>query len=169
MPEDEKERPWYREPLVWMVIVIPFSAILSTIAIIYVAVISDDGLVVDDYDKQGKEINLVLARDQAAKKYELRATLIRRPDKSSLTIQFHRRHSIRLPETITLHCWHATRKGFDQVLYMKRIGKGKYLAFNKPFRPGRWYLQLSAQDWRLLSTLRVPQENTARFGYRKIP
>ncbi len=60
---------WKREPLVWMLIAIPFSAVIMGVVMITLAIQSWSGLVVDDYYKKGKQINRVLARDKFA--YEL--------------------------------------------------------------------------------------------------
>ena len=50
-------RPWFREPWVWLLIALPASAVLGGMVTIWIAVDSDDGLVVDDYYKRGLEIN----------------------------------------------------------------------------------------------------------------
>ncbi len=45
--------PWYRYKLVWMIIAIPAASVIAGINMIYLAVNTDDGLVVDDYYKEG--------------------------------------------------------------------------------------------------------------------
>ena len=54
------KKPWYREPWVWLMIALPASAVVGGIITIYLAVSTSDGLVVDDYYKRGKAINLDL-------------------------------------------------------------------------------------------------------------
>jgi len=54
-------RHWKKEPFVWMIIAIPSSAIIMGVVIITLAIQSWSGLVVDDYYRKGKQINLVLA------------------------------------------------------------------------------------------------------------
>ncbi len=71
----KQSRPWYRQPLVWMIIAIPLSAVIAGIYTFRLAVISDDGLVVDDYYRKGKEINLDLSRDKAALAHGLNADI----------------------------------------------------------------------------------------------
>ena len=55
-------RAWYREPLVWLLISFPLTAVIAGFFTLYLAIISSDGLVVDDYYHRGKEINKSLAR-----------------------------------------------------------------------------------------------------------
>ena len=45
---------WKREPLVWMLIAIPFSAVVMGVVMITLAIQSSSGLVVDDYYKKGQ-------------------------------------------------------------------------------------------------------------------
>ncbi len=58
--------PWYREPFVWLLIAFPLTAVVAGFITLGLAISSDDGVVEDDYYLRGKEINRVLARDQAA-------------------------------------------------------------------------------------------------------
>ena len=48
-------RPWQREPMVWMLIAIPASSVLVGMVMLWLAIASYDGLVVDDYHQQGKK------------------------------------------------------------------------------------------------------------------
>jgi hypothetical protein len=75
MNTSQLKRPWYREPWVWLMIALPASAVVAGMITIYLAVVTSDGLVVDDYYKRGKAINRVLARDMAAARYQLKATI----------------------------------------------------------------------------------------------
>ena len=66
---------WYREPFVWLLIAFPATAVIVGFTLLGLAIYSDDGMVEDDYYRKGKEINRVLARDQAAAKHGLESTL----------------------------------------------------------------------------------------------
>ena len=54
---DTPKKPWYREFYVWLVIFFPVLAIVAGFYTLKLAIESDDGLVEDDYYKQGIEIN----------------------------------------------------------------------------------------------------------------
>ena len=75
MTRNPRKGRWYREPWVWLLILFPSMAVIGGMITIYLAVTTSDGLVVDDYYKRGKAINRVLARDKAAARYGLTATL----------------------------------------------------------------------------------------------
>ena len=52
--------------MVWMIIMIPFSAVVMGGVMLTLAVSSDDGLVTDDYYRKGLQINRTLERDALA-------------------------------------------------------------------------------------------------------
>ena len=54
--------PWYRHRWPWLLMLGPFVVIVAAAITVYLAVISNDGLVDDDYYKQGLAINQTLAR-----------------------------------------------------------------------------------------------------------
>jgi hypothetical protein len=45
--------PWYKEPWPWILMAPPATAVLAGIATVWIAVASADGLVAEDYYKQG--------------------------------------------------------------------------------------------------------------------
>ena len=67
--------PWHKEHYVWLIIFFPLLAVVGGIITFILAINSNDGLVVDDYYKQGLEINRTLERDQNAANYELDADI----------------------------------------------------------------------------------------------
>lgn len=151
-------RPWYREPLVWLLISFPLTAVIAGIATYIIADRTKDGLVVDDYYKKGKEINKSLARDDAAARLGLHGGL--RLDANGrqvvVTLTADRRDA--LPPAITLRWLHGTRSGFDRHQELQRQPNGDYRTDYPELAPGHWYVQIEAQDWRLQGSLHAPAE-----------
>lgn len=152
---------WYREPLVWMVILIPLTAVAMGVLILILAIRSDDGLVVDDYYRQGKQINRVLARDRAAAARALAGEIELDNTRGELRVRLGVGERQAAPETVEIRLWHATRAGFDKVMVLALDTDGAYRAPLPELAPGRWNLQLSAQDWRLVGSLSAPGERRA--------
>lgn len=150
--------PWYRVPFVWMLIALPLSAVVGGFITLALAVKSDDGLVVDDYYRQGKEINLVLERDRAAAARGYEAAVALDPDTALVRVRLRANKAAELPPALKLRFLHATRGGNDQTLELVRTAGGDYQAGVRPLAPGSYHLQLSAQDWRLVGILGVPSE-----------
>ena len=59
-------KPWYKEPWPWFLMAGPAIVIVAGFATAWLAIISNDGLVTDDYYKQGLAINQRLQRDHHA-------------------------------------------------------------------------------------------------------
>src|SRR3970282_1329155 len=68
-------RPWTKEPWPWIVMAPPAAAVLAGIATIWIAVVTSDGLVAEDYYKQGLGINKVIAREELARKLGINASM----------------------------------------------------------------------------------------------
>jgi hypothetical protein len=163
-PPAPAQPPWYREPFVWMLIAIPLTAVVVGMIMLYFAVTTYDGLVVDDYYQHGKEINLTLHRDQAARRHGLAAELELDSDAGIADVVLRAASGLRLPEAVTLRLWHATRAGFDQVVPLAQGRVGRYRGAIAPLAPGHWHVQIEADDWRLTGSIRQP--GAARLALR---
>ena len=147
--------PWYHEPLVWLVIFFPAVAVVGSLFTIYLAISSNDGLVVDDYYQQGLEINRVLARDQAAKFHGLQAILDFNRDPKLIYLTLNAKPDYVLPNQIELKLSHHTQH-FDNQIVLERVANALYRGPLPDLQPGAWYVELAADDWRLLKSLQVP-------------
>ena len=156
MRRDTSPKPWYREPFVWLLILFPLTAVIAGFVTLGLAITSDDGMVEDDYYRRGKEINLVLARDQAAAALGLQGRVEIDDAKHQLLIRLTARTPGTIPENVELRFLHATRAGVDRALVVPRQSGGLYQAPLPELAPGRWNVQLAAPDWRLMGSLIVP-------------
>jgi hypothetical protein len=155
-------RPWYREPWVWLMIALPASAVIGGMITIYLAIVSSDGLVEDDYYKRGKTINLELARDQVAAHQELQAILGMNSQTGQVTVRLESRDHVH-PERVSLLLLHPTRAGKDQRIQLEPDGKGVYIGTVRLVEPANWHVQLETDDWRLSGRMQLPQEDSLRL------
>ncbi|NPC56984.1 FixH family protein [Caenimonas soli] len=58
---DRPDAPWWKFPLVWMVIAGPAVVVVAGIATVWIAVGTPDPVVAEDYYRRGMEINKTLA------------------------------------------------------------------------------------------------------------
>ena len=159
---DSQHRHWTREPLVWLLIAIPSSAVIMGAVMITLALQSFSGMVVDDYYRKGKQINLVLARDRLA--YELGIAASFRVDGSGrVKIRFDPDVNVIPGERIELRLVHATRPGLDQDLVFDNNLLHLLEADLQLPGPGRWNIYLQTPDWRLTGSLQYPQTQHARL------
>lgn len=158
MTPKQPPKPWHREPFVWLLIAFPLTAVIAGFVTLGLAISSDDGLVEDDYYRRGKEINRVLARDQAAAARGLEGRVELNDAQHQLLIRLTARAPATIPDNVELKFLHATRSGIDRILVLARQSDGSYRAPLPQLAQGHWNVQLAAQDWRLVGSLRIPKE-----------
>ncbi|MBP7624766.1 MAG: FixH family protein [Xanthomonadales bacterium] len=144
--------PWYRQLWPWLLISLPASAVVAGFITLWLAATTNNSLVVDDYYKEGKAINLQLARDRVASQMGLSGTLRRAPDGSPL-LELAATGGSPLPDTIVLRLVHATRAEQDVKLSLQAVRAGVYTAANAPLpQAGRWNVHVEdpGTSWRLV-------------------
>lgn len=159
---ERRSTPWYAVPFVWLLIALPLASVVGGFAMLYLAVASNDGLVVDDYYRHGKEINRALDRDRAAAALGLRALLLLDERRHAARVLLNLSRE-RLPQQLEVIFQHATRQGFDRRLLLMRAEGGAYETVLEGLAPGHYYIQLATGTWRLVGSIHLPQDARAEI------
>ncbi len=161
---DDGSHPWYREPWVWGIIAGPAIVVVAGFITAWLAVRSDDGLVVEDYYKCGLAIHQVLERDQAALERGLAGRIELRQEGGEVVLTLASTSGA-LPESVTLNIVHPTRSGYDQHVALARSGRDRYQGAMAPVRAGRWVLTLEdgERTWRLMGSIWLPEQAGAEL------
>jgi len=140
-------KPWYREPWPWLLMAGPAAVLVAGVITTWIAFASADGLVAEDYYKQGMATNRRLAREEAARRQGIAA------DVSFEGSRLRVRLSGAAPEALFVHLAHATRAGHDQRLRLAPAGAGVYEAELPPLAAGRWHAVVEdpRASWRVVS------------------
>lgn len=149
-------RPWYKEPMVWLAISIPLSAVIYGIFFLTVSITSFDGMVVDDYYKVGKQINRVLKRDRAAQAHGLRAQVS--VEGETLVVFIASSPGYNPPPALEISFFYSTRADLDKETFVEQTSPGIYKGPIPKLETGRWNVQIASDDWRLLGSMRAPDE-----------
>lgn len=152
MTDNLEHAPWYKNPMVWLVIALPSSAVIAGIITIFIAVNTEDGLVVDDYYKKGKEINMVMKHDDKAKELGLSAFVDISATTGEVLLELDAKQDFSAPDEVVFKLIHRTRSGQDQTITMsKAADASKYRGYLKPpVIEGRWTIHILSPDiWRL--------------------
>lgn len=152
---ENNQRKWYLEPYVWLLIALPLSAVIGGMITLRYAIVSNDGLVVDDYYKRGLEINRTLDRDHAAVKHGLKSTLQLNPETGQARIILESKSTYSLPDSLDVSFLYSTRAGHDIQTRLKRVAGNIYDGTIPKLIRGHWYIQIEADDWRLLESKTV--------------
>jgi hypothetical protein len=124
----------------------PAIVIVAGFATLGIALATDDGLVADDYYKQGLAVNQVLAREARARELHLAATAVLTGTTARVTL---RGADGALPE-LRLRLVHPTRPGRDQLVALRASGhiyEGRFAPANG--EPRLLVLEDAGASWRL--------------------
>lgn len=159
-------QPWYKERWPWLLMAGPAIVIVAGVITTWLAVVSNDGLVTDDYYKQGLAVNQTLKRDHQASSLGLHGDVMRAG--LNLRLLLRADGDAGLPSTITLKLAHPTRAGQDQLIELTSDGQGLYTGKLSADVTGRWLVSIEdpAGQWRLqgdwLADSEEPLSLTAR-------
>ena len=139
-------KPWYREPWPWLLMAGPAIVVVAGIVTAWIAVKYEDGLVADDYYKQGLAINQVIRRETAGAALDMRARVLFGENRVRVFLT-----GAALPQELVLRLVHRTRAGLDRETRLKSDGNGWYEGAMPSTASGRWNLFLEDGDrnWRL--------------------
>lgn len=138
-------KPWYREPWPWLLISGPAAVLVAGAATMWIAFASADGLVAEDYYRQGLAINKRLAREDAARQLGISAEV---EHTSTLKVVLQGA----APEALFVHLAHATRAGHDVRLRLSQTRSGIYETELPALPAGRWRIAIEDPrgTWRIV-------------------
>jgi len=173
LPDDSPEQllPWYRYGWPWFLISIPCISIALGGMMLYLALQTNNSLVVDDYYKQGKAINIRIERDRAAALLGIGVMLRQTAEgliletaqnlpelPAPLSADGQRVQSeFSWPETLELRWVHITQAAHDGQAVLQSIGGSRYIAQGVSLPDdGKYRLHIQPggdATWRLISEL----------------
>ena len=137
--------PWYREPWPWLLMLGPAGAIIAGAFTVWLAVVHEDGLVADDYYKQGLAINKVIRRQSEAVQLGLQARILFGEGRVRIHLQGA------APRSVSLQLAHPTRAGLDRLAHLEADAGGWYEGPITVPASGRWHMLIEddSGQWRL--------------------
>lgn len=156
--------PWYRERWPWLLMAGPVAAVIGGLITAWLAVTHEDGLVADDYYKQGLAINRTLDREQKAAAFGVEARLMFSADGTRVRAMVQGRQAT--PDRLTLRFTHATRAGLDQTVALARDPGGWYEGGLAAIRTGKWKVLLEdpAAGWRVSGVWQADADDGLELG-----
>lgn len=156
MPNNQLQKPWYRQVWPWMLIAIPFSSVMGGVLMIYLAVTHPADLVKDSYYQDGMGINKQIDKDQIPVELGIEADI--RFDESLGDVIVDLRGVDE--SALVMELLHPTDKTRDMISKLSRVADGQ-LQYQGHFQPplsGRWYVELRDADnqWRMRGRLVFP-------------
>jgi len=126
----------------------PAAAIVAGLFTLVLAYRTEDGLVADDYYKQGLAINRVLKRDERARELNLNAVASFAGDRVRVVL----RDTGEAPRELRLRLIHPTRSGRDRSVILTSTAPGVYdgAAAEIYGETRRLVLEDAGSTWRLI-------------------
>lgn len=167
---DKTPSPWYRHRWPWILMAGPFAVVLAGGVTAYLAVSSNDGLVEDDYYKQGLAVNQIAARDHRAGELGMVADLSLGPGGALVSAKLSARSGAAggtaFPPRLFLRLVHPTRPGGDQRVALQADEPGRYVGKLTMPLAGRWHVALEdeAKEWRLTGEWNVDRATSVTLS-----
>ncbi|QBG34471.1 FixH family protein [Litorilituus sediminis] len=148
---------WYREPWAWLVFILPFTAVVAGIATYIIANHEPDTLVVGDYYKKGKSINLEVSKVKMAQKLGMRFAL--KLDNNELVIK-----PTGIEKTFPLlnvNFFHPTLAEKDFYIALTPDGNGHFRHQFDHAVTGKWKITISPFEdhWKIHNAIGLPQKD----------
>lgn len=149
--------PWYRQFWPWFIMALPAAAVVAGISTVVIAVKNQDSVVRDDWYKDGKAINLDMAREQRAQALQLSADLTVDALTGEIIVQLQAGKDTPPPRQLQLSFSHATLSERDQHLLLRQQSGTRYTGLLQRPLDGHFSVELDGGDWRLLEDSHFPQ------------
>lgn len=146
--------PWYRHPIVWMIVAIPGAAVLMGILMLTLAIRVPESVVRDDYYQAGRAINIDLRATHRAAELGVVARLLGSPEDGWL-LEVQQRRGALSDRPLEVLLAHPTQAGKDVEFSLPRTQQG-WSGVIAPM-DGRHVLNIrsSADNWLLREEIRL--------------
>jgi len=156
MALDLSDRPWWKEPMVWLIAGLPATAVVAGFATYFIAAHEPDSLVKSEYRKEGFAlVEKTTEADRHAASLGLLARLSSREGQLVLTLKGREQVAhARLALTII----HPTKESQDMHLLLDRSSGESYIATLPELGSGKRILVLEPEDrtWRITGQWQAP-------------
>lgn len=158
--QDNNTQPWFKQFWPWFLIALPASAVVAGITTIIIAMDEPDGLVADDYYKEGLAINRTLAKEQMARQLNLSAQLSLVQNQVNLQLD----GNLPLPEKLLLHFIHPTKANRDKSWVLTK-NNNNYHAAITTLENTSWHVRIEPEQgqWRLNGRFNPTTSTSLKF------
>ena len=163
MSESYNPPPWYKQFWPWFIIALPVLSMILSLTMMNFAINTTDSMVIDDYYKEGKGINLQLSKIQEARAQNIKTQLFVTLNTVSVTFVSGAPES---GEAIELEFYHATLVDRDFRVLLTKDGGGVYRAQINNDIQGKWKLSLHPynQQWKIVGDFSFPNNQSVDFN-----
>ena len=148
----DKHKPWWREPMVWLIAGLPALAVVAGITTVFIAVDNADGLVDEEHQTQGMTTTeLKTPEDDKAARLGVSAQLAVSAD-GLVQVQLDGLSQAARPESLLMTVIHPTQADKDRTITLHRTANAGYQGMLPPEATGkrRYMIESNDHSWRLV-------------------
>lgn len=155
--------PWYKQFWPWFLITIPVISMILSITMLNLALNTEDSLVIDDYYKEGRGINLELTKVKEAKVQGISTRITFNNKRVSLEFNTGAPQSA---QALQLFFYHPTLQNKDFSLLLTQNANRAYTGVSKQDLTGKWTITLTPMDekWKIVKDITLPREQGFEFN-----
>ncbi len=165
-PPREDTLPWYKQFWPWFIISLPGSVVIASIITINIAINTNDGLVSDDYYKEGRAIHKTAYTAAKARALGIEGELEYEAETGAIRVRLQQPVPGETRAALALDIIHPTMPNRDQSVSLTPVGNVEYVGRVEPMGPAPWKIELRPEDksWRISGRLNLPDSNAARIN-----
>ncbi|MBQ4809887.1 FixH family protein [Pseudoalteromonas luteoviolacea] len=150
--------PWYKNFWPWFLMFFPLVTIIACVILVTVAVGNGPDMVVDDYYKKGKAINLELSKFNKAKALYLHGDL--RIENDRVSFNFTKGDHSKV-NALKVSFYHRTIKEYDFSLTLLANASGAFTGLLEEPHQGAFTVFIEPMDgsWKMKENLQLPSES----------
>jgi hypothetical protein len=156
--ETQDIKPWYKQFWPWFLIIVPLTSMVLSFTMMHLAFTNEDSMVVDDYYKEGKGINVKLQAIERAKALNIAAKMRVTQQNVEVTFVSGQPND---GEALILDFYHATQEQKDFSVNLFKDANGIYRAPIETDINGKWQLSLHPFNarWKIQRKVSLPQNS----------
>lgn len=153
------ETPWYKQPFVWMIILLPAASVVGGLTLLAISIINADSPVVDNWYKEGRTINQSMSQEALARRLGIGLQLAQVGAGIQARLTYH--SAIPLPATLSVALRHPTLPEHDMQIELIQMEDNHYRADGFLPTQGRRAITVQPPEghWRLSENANVVNSN----------
>jgi hypothetical protein len=154
--QSDNPKVWYKQFWPWFLIVVPLTSMVLSLTMLNLAFTGEDSMVIDDYYKEGRAINLKIQKLDQAKILNISTKTQVFTDYVEVTFISGEPEN---REALILDFFHSTQKFKDFSVTLLRDANGVYRAPLTGDVLGKWQLSLHPfnEYWKIQKVVYLPQ------------
>jgi hypothetical protein len=152
---NEPKSIWWKEPMVWLVLGLPATAVVAAVSTYFIAAQGQDSLVTMEFHDEGMYMERITQREDKAAALGINAQLAVSGDRLQLSLAGR---MDRAPDDLQLTLEHPARAEKDFQVHLTQVNPRTYIAPMPAMGSGKRYLILEPPDkaWRITGQWQVP-------------